>query len=438
MKKLLLFVFALPLLGQVQSSNGTIGTIIPGSAAAGTGCGSSCVTTIADEGTNLTQRATLNFIGSSVSCVDNPGQLRIDCTFTAGGGGGITGPVSSTVNNIVLWNATDGTAVKNSTIVTDGAGNVTTTSLSTGDGTVAGQDKMFELSANGTNFRSWLVPDTLTADLTFKFVDGVPAAGGIMGWTAPASNISTQSWYAVSGTGNVALTTSPTFVTPLLGTPTSGVLTNTTGLPIDAGTVGTLPVNRGGTGTTTPGIVAGTNVTVTGTWPNQTVNSTGGGGGSSLGVAWGYDGGTTVTTSPTTLCTISVPANTLGTGGTSGHALLMRFSYVNNTGSGAINLNLNYGSSSHLIASGTATGTTTSVNGEYILANDLGVTNAQTLAFVSQSATAGGTPTTIQLDQSTYEPNQNSASGTLDFSLKATATTTNQVIRVFMCSIILQ
>ena len=40
-----------------------------------------------------------------------------------------------------------------------------------------------------------------------------------------------------------------------------------------------LPVAQGGTGTTTPGLVAGTNVTITGTWPNQTINSTGGGSG---------------------------------------------------------------------------------------------------------------------------------------------------------------
>jgi hypothetical protein len=40
-----------------------------------------------------------------------------------------------------------------------------------------------------------------------------------------------------------------------------------------------LPVTSGGTGTPTPSIVAGTNVTVTGTWPNQTIASTGGGGG---------------------------------------------------------------------------------------------------------------------------------------------------------------
>jgi hypothetical protein len=38
-----------------------------------------------------------------------------------------------------------------------------------------------------------------------------------------------------SGTGNFAGTTSPTFVTPALGTPASGVLTNCTGLPVGTG-----------------------------------------------------------------------------------------------------------------------------------------------------------------------------------------------------------
>lgn len=81
MKKLLLFVaIALPIAAQISSTNGTIGNTIPGTAG-GSGCGSGCVTTIAEEGLNLPQQTTLNFIGSSVTCVNNSGASRIDCTF---------------------------------------------------------------------------------------------------------------------------------------------------------------------------------------------------------------------------------------------------------------------------------------------------------------------------------------------------------------------
>ena len=37
-----------------------------------------------------------------------------------------------------------------------------------------------------------------------------------------------------------------------------------------------VPVSAGGTGTTTPALVQGTNVTITGSWPNQTINAAGG------------------------------------------------------------------------------------------------------------------------------------------------------------------
>ena len=50
-----------------------------------------------------------------------------------------------------------------------------------------------------------------------------------------------------TGTGSLVFATSPTLVTPALGTPASGTATNITGLPIVAGTTGTLTVARGGT-----------------------------------------------------------------------------------------------------------------------------------------------------------------------------------------------
>jgi hypothetical protein len=78
---------------------------------------------------------------------------------------------------------------------------------------------------------------------------GVSLTAGVSG-TLPVANGGTG--VATStGSGNVVLSTSPTLVTPILGTPTSGNLSNCTGVSLTAGVSGTLPVANGGTGVAT-------------------------------------------------------------------------------------------------------------------------------------------------------------------------------------------
>lgn len=80
------------------------------------------------------------------------------------------------------------------------------------------------------------------------------------------------------GTTDTQTLSNKTLTAPILGTPASATLTNATGLPLTTGVTGLLPIANGGTATATPALVAGTNITITGSWPNQTINSTGGGG----------------------------------------------------------------------------------------------------------------------------------------------------------------
>jgi hypothetical protein len=117
-------------------------------------------------------------------------------------------------------------------------------------------------------------PAWITA-LAWSKLTGVPttAAGFLI---ANGAAIDTLGALNVTGTGAIILSSA---LAPSATTDTTNA-SNITG--------GTLAIAQGGTGTASPGDVAGTGITITGTWPAETISATGGGG----APAWGAITGT--------------------------------------------------------------------------------------------------------------------------------------------------
>ena len=210
-------------------------------------------------------------------------------TINATGGGGsgdVSGPASSTDNAVARFDSTTGKIIQNSGVVINDSGEVT---VGVWKGTEVGLSYGGTGAASASQARGNILP-SYTGN-----------AGKVLAVNTGATDVE---FISAGGTGTV------TSVAVSGGT--TGLTTS--GGPITAaGTItlaGTLAVANGGTGTSTPSLVQGTNVTITGSWPNQTINASsssqvypGAGIANSTGTAWGTSYTTTGTGTVVALAT---------------------------------------------------------------------------------------------------------------------------------------
>ena len=186
------------------------------------------------------------------------------------GGGDVTGPASSTDNAVARFDSTTGKIIQNSGVVINDSGEVT---VGVWKGTEIGLPYGGTGASTASQARGNILPSY------------AGNAGKVLAVNTGATDVE---YIAVGGSGTVT--------SVAMSGGTTGLTTS--GGPITAsGTItlgGTLAIASGGTGTSTPAIVAGTNVTVSGSWPNQTINATAAaqvypsaGIANSTGTAWG-------------------------------------------------------------------------------------------------------------------------------------------------------